>query len=53
MVKIIVKIGHPKHLYHLVNNERSLDFYERGDRNVEKIQFPEAYKKIYDRLDKF
>ena len=34
IVKIVVKIGHPKHLYHIVNAEKNLDFYERQDRNV-------------------
>lgn len=53
IVKIIVKIGHPKHLYHIINNEKNIDFFERKDRNVEKMQFPDAYDKIYDRLDKF
>lgn len=53
IVKIVVKIGHPKHLYHIINNEKNIDFFERKDRNVEKMQFPDAYDKIYERLDKF
>jgi hypothetical protein len=44
IVKIIAKIGHPKHLYHIVNLEKNLDFFERLDRNVEKKLFPDAYK---------
>lgn len=53
IVKVIIKIGHPKHLYHVVNVDKNIDFYERQDRNVDKKAFPDAYKQIYDRLDKF
>lgn len=48
-----MKIGHPKHLYHVVNQDKNIDFYERVDRNVDKKTFPEAYKQIYERLEKF
>jgi hypothetical protein len=53
VIKVIVKIGHPKHLYHIVNPEKSIDFYRRNDRNVDKMQFPDAYTKIYENLDAF
>ena len=53
IIKIFVKIGYPKHFYHLINNEHSIDFYMRMDRNVEKKSFPDAHTIIYDRLDKF
>ena len=53
IIKIFVKIGYPKHYYHLINNEHSIDFYVRVDRNVEKKPFPEAHSAIYERLDKF
>ena len=53
IIKIFVKIGYPKHFYHLINNEHSIDFYVRMDRNVEKKPFPEAHSAIYERLDKF
>ena len=43
----MVKIGYPKHLYHLINNEQMIDFYVREDRNVEKKPFPEAHSMIY------
>ena len=42
-----MKIGHPKHLYHVVNQDKNIDFYERMDRNVDKKNFPDAYKQIY------
>lgn len=53
IVKLIVKIGHPKHLYHVVNVDKNIDFYERQDRNVDKKPFTDAYKQIYERLDRF
>lgn len=27
IVKIVVKIGHPKHLYHIINSEKNIDFF--------------------------
>lgn len=53
IIKIVVKIGHPKHLYHVINSERGTDFFLRQDRNVEKKAFHEAHMMIYDRLAKF
>lgn len=53
IIKVFVKIGYPKHYYHVINNEHSIDFYVRLDRNVEKKPFPDAHSVIYDRLDKF
>ena len=29
LIKLFVKMGYPKHLYHLINNEQSIDFYLR------------------------
>jgi len=27
VIKVIVKKGHPKHLYHMINAEKNLDAY--------------------------
>ena len=48
-----VKPGHPKHLYHVVNSQQGLDFFIRHDRNVEKKDFPDAYKIIMAKLKNF
>lgn len=53
IVKIFVKIGHPKHLYYLIAHENMIDFFIREDRNVEKKPFPDAYNMIYEKLDAF
>ena len=52
-MKVCVKPGHPKHLYHLINDQNGLDFFVRDDRNVEKRPFPEAHKMILARLETF
>ena len=51
IVKLIVKIGYPKHFYHLINQDQMIDFYVRDDRNVEKKTFPEAHAEVYRRPD--
>ena len=53
LVRVCVKPGHPKHLYHIINNQQTLDFFVRHDRNVEKKDFPDAYKMIMERLKNF
>ena len=48
-----MKPGHPKHLYHAVNKQQGLEFFIRDDRNVEKKDFPDAYKIIMEKLKNF
>ena len=49
-----VKPGHPKHLYHVVNNQQqSLDFYIRNDKIVEKKDFTDAFKMMMTKLKDF
>ena len=43
-MRVLVKPGHPKHLYHAITtDQKGLDFFVRKDRNVEKLLFPDAH----------
>ena len=54
LVRISVKPGHPKHLYHaLTTDGKGLDFFVRRDRNVEKLPFPEVHELITKKLTIF
>ena len=54
ILKVFVKPGHPKHLYHLVTTDgKNLDFFVRNDRNVEKLQFPVVHEMITSKLKIF